>query len=95
MPSEQLRQLGDVGRDAPRFIAREQIGRCASSGLGLEIDVSQRLTVVVAKQLHSCSSMSQGGGKRRGVVNLARPSPHSREAGDRLGVSNASRQAMP
>jgi hypothetical protein len=48
MPSEQLRQLGDVGRDAPRFIAREQIGRCASSGLGLEIDVSQRLTVVVA-----------------------------------------------
>ena len=25
MPSEQLRQLGDVGRDAPRFIAREQM----------------------------------------------------------------------
>ena len=39
-------------------------------------------------------SIVHGGGKRRGVVKLARPSPHSREAGDRPGVSNASREAM-
>ena len=46
--ADQLRQFSDVGRDASRLIAREQIGCSAPSGLGLEIHVSQRLSVVVA-----------------------------------------------
>ncbi len=44
---QELRQLGDVRRYAPRFIAGEQIGRSASAGLSLEIHVSQRPPVVV------------------------------------------------
>ena len=46
--ADQLRQFSDVGRDASRLIAREQIGRSAPSGLGLEMHVRQRLSVVVA-----------------------------------------------
>ena len=26
-------QLGDIGHDAPRFVAREQVGRCPPAGL--------------------------------------------------------------
>jgi len=47
-----------------------QIGRSVPSGLGLEIHVSQRLSVVVADDETTavCSSMSQGGGN--GVARL-------------------------
>ena len=38
-----LRQLGDVGGDAPGFIAPQQVRRRASAGLVLEIDVRERL----------------------------------------------------
>jgi hypothetical protein len=44
----QLRQLGDVGGDAPRLVLSEQLGRGASSRLLLEIDVGERLPVGVA-----------------------------------------------
>ena len=47
-PLQQLWQLGDIGRYPPRLIACEQVRRRPPSGLGLEIHVSQRLTVVVA-----------------------------------------------
>jgi hypothetical protein len=45
---QQLRQLGDVGGDAPRLVAGEQLGRRPSSRLILEMDVSERLPVGVA-----------------------------------------------
>jgi hypothetical protein len=35
---EQLRQLGDVGGDAPRLVAGEELGRCTPTGVILEID---------------------------------------------------------
>jgi hypothetical protein len=47
-PLQQLWQLGDIGRYPPRLIACEQVRRRPPSGLGLEIHVSQRLTIVVA-----------------------------------------------
>jgi hypothetical protein len=47
-PLQQLWQLGDIGRYLPRLIACEQVRRRPPSGLGLEIHVSQRLTIVVA-----------------------------------------------
>jgi hypothetical protein len=37
-----------VGRNAPRFVAGEQVGRRSASGLSLEIDVGERLPVSVA-----------------------------------------------
>ena len=45
---EQHRQLCDISRDPPRLIARKQFGGGASSGLRLEIHVSQCPPVVVA-----------------------------------------------
>ena len=48
MNREQLRQLGDVGGDAPRLVAGEQLGRRAPSRLLLEINVGERLPVGVA-----------------------------------------------
>jgi hypothetical protein len=45
--SQQLRQLGDVGGDAPGLVAGEQLRRCASARLVLEIDVGERLPVGV------------------------------------------------
>ena len=46
--AQQLRQLGDVHGDAPRFIAGEQLRGRAPTGLLLEIDVGERLPVGVA-----------------------------------------------
>jgi hypothetical protein len=40
---QQRRQLGDVGRNAPRLILREQTGGRSPTGLFLEIDLGQRL----------------------------------------------------
>jgi hypothetical protein len=39
----QLRQLGDVGGDAPGLVAGEEMRRRAASRLLLEIDAGQRL----------------------------------------------------
>ena len=59
-PSVGNRQLGDVGRYPPCLIAREQIGRGALSGFGLEIHASQRLAVVVADD--KAASVAAGSG---------------------------------
>jgi hypothetical protein len=70
-PACQLRQLGDVGGDAPGLVAGWQLGRRAPTGLFLEIDVGERLTGGVAddeaprSSSGSASSTDQGGGKRR------------------------------
>jgi hypothetical protein len=45
---QQLRQLGDVGGHAPRFIAGEEMRRRAMLQLPLEIDVSERLPISIA-----------------------------------------------
>jgi hypothetical protein len=45
---QQLRQLGDVGGDAPGFVAGEEVRRRATTRLLLEIDVGERLPVGVA-----------------------------------------------
>jgi hypothetical protein len=45
---QQLRQLGDVGRNPPRLVAGEQLARGAPTGLILTIDEGQRLLVGVA-----------------------------------------------
>jgi hypothetical protein len=41
-------QLSDICSDPARFVSRQQTGGGTSTGLRLEINVSQRLTVVVA-----------------------------------------------
>jgi hypothetical protein len=45
---QQLRQLGDVGGDAPGLVAGEEVRRRATPRLLLEIDVGERLPVGVA-----------------------------------------------
>ena len=46
--AQQLRQLGDVGGDAPGLVAGEQLGRRTPPRLILEVHVGQRLPVGVA-----------------------------------------------
>ena len=46
--TKQVRQLGDVRRDAPRLVARHQSRRRSPTGLLLEIGVGERLPVVIA-----------------------------------------------
>jgi hypothetical protein len=48
LPPQQLRQLGDVGGDAPGLVAREQTGSRPSARFIFEIHVGQRLPVGVA-----------------------------------------------
>jgi hypothetical protein len=45
--AEQLRQLGDIGGDAPRFVAGQQLRGRSTAWLVLEVDVRQRLPVVI------------------------------------------------
>jgi hypothetical protein len=47
LPQQQLRQLGEVRRHPLRLVLGEKLRRRASSGLILEIDVGERLTVGV------------------------------------------------
>jgi hypothetical protein len=42
---QQLRQLGDVGGDAPGLVAGEQLRRCAAARLLLEIGVGECLAI--------------------------------------------------
>ena len=67
--AQQLRQLGDVHGDAPRFIAGEQLRRRAPTGLLLEIDVGERLPVVIADDVAGVGLL--GGPGRREVARLA------------------------
>ena len=46
-PPQQLRQLGDVGRDLARFLAGEQLCCRAPARLILEIHVGKRLAVAI------------------------------------------------
>jgi hypothetical protein len=39
---QQIRQLHKVDRHAPRFVFRQQVGRCASARFILEINQGQR-----------------------------------------------------
>jgi hypothetical protein len=68
--AQQVGQLGDVGGDAPGFVAGEQVGSRAPAGVTLEVDVGNRLTLLslTMKQEAFASSMSHGGGKRRDVM---------------------------
>jgi hypothetical protein len=63
--SQQLRQLSDVGGDAPGLVLGEQLGRRTPTGRVLDVEVAERLPVGVANdEAPACSSISQGGGKR-------------------------------
>lgn len=46
-----VRQLGEVGRDLPCLILREQIGGYAPAGLILEVDIRELLPVLVAENI--------------------------------------------
>ena len=48
LPSQQRRQLRDVGGDAPGLVAGEEVRRRTPARLLLEIDIGERLTVGVA-----------------------------------------------
>jgi hypothetical protein len=45
--TQYFKQLGDVGGDAPGLVSREQTGSPSPSRLILEIDVGERLTVLI------------------------------------------------
>jgi hypothetical protein len=64
--SVQPRQLGDIHRDPPRLVFGEQLGGRSPARLFLEIDIRERLSVVVADEKDaSCSSTIKVGRKRR------------------------------
>ena len=71
-----LRQLGDVGGDAPRLVAGEQLRRCAAARLLLEIDVGERLPVGVADDEAPPMQLGVGlvDGPRRREAALGQPS---------------------
>jgi hypothetical protein len=48
--AQQLRQLGDIRRDPPRLVAGQELGRGAPTGLILEIDMRERLPVVIGRR---------------------------------------------
>ena len=48
LSAKQLRQLGDVHRNAPRLIARQQFAGGSSAGLVLAINEGKCLPIVVA-----------------------------------------------
>jgi hypothetical protein len=64
--AQQLRQLGDVGGDAPGLVVGEQTGSRPSARFILEIDVASACPLAsrTMKQT-SVSSTDQGGGERR------------------------------
>jgi len=43
--AQKFRQLGDVRRDPPRFVAREQLGCRSPAGLVLEVDIGLAATI--------------------------------------------------
>ena len=56
-PPQQLRQLGDIGGDAPRLVASEQLGRRAPVGLVLEVEVTGAGSG--SRQIASAATVSQ------------------------------------
>ena len=64
--AEQLRQLGEVRRREAGLVPGEQLGRRASTGLVLKIEITERLPVRVADdETLRVLVDHQGGGKRR------------------------------
>jgi hypothetical protein len=57
---QQLRQLGDTGRNLPRFILRHEIRRSTSSGLIFKIDVSHGEVVGVADDVGDAAIFLDG-----------------------------------
>ena len=62
-----FRQLGDIGRDAPRFVFGQQVGRCTSPRLVLEIDIGQRV--------YSTIMAARSGAARGGPCGVSGPVP--------------------
>ena len=71
-PAQQVRQLGDVGGDAPSLIFGQQVGGRLSAGIVLEVEIAERLTVLVAEK-HALfnSSTVERGGKRREACSIS------------------------
>ena len=63
--AQQLRQLGDVGGNAPGLVAGEQVCRRTASGLVLEIEMPQRLPSRVADDETLGMLVVQGGASLR------------------------------
>jgi hypothetical protein len=83
-PPEQIRQLRDVDRDAPRLVLGQPLHRYAPTGLILEIYVTKRLTLSVATQKFSlASSACQGGvnARRSDMPHLRTDQEHRQSQG--------------
>ena len=64
LPAQQFGQLNEVRHHAPRLVAREQVRRCTSARLVLEVEIAERLTVLVTHN-EACGlrrSMAAGSG---------------------------------
>ena len=67
----QFRQLGDIDRDAPGLVLGQQIRRHTSARFILEIDICQRVAVVILDDeagIVRLFDAVHGGGKRRLVT---------------------------
>lgn len=63
-PLQQLRQLRDVGGDATRLVARQQVGGSAPAGFLLEVHIGQRVAVVILDDEAGGVRSSMGPGRR-------------------------------
>ena len=63
-PLHQLRKLGDVGRDAPRFVSGHQIGRRSAPWFFLVIHLRERVAVPVLHDEARIVVVVDGPGRR-------------------------------
>jgi hypothetical protein len=67
---QQIRQLGDVGRNPPRLILAEQLGRRSPPRLLLEMDIGKPLPSAVT-DFESNTDVLDGPGRREAASGMA------------------------
>ena len=80
---QQIRQLGDVHRDPPRFVTGHQMRRRAPSRLILKVDVGERVAVDVADDVAGVGLLGRPGRREaaRHDASLYPPASVTRMAG--------------
>jgi hypothetical protein len=66
--AEQLRQLGDTGRDLPRLILRHEIRRSAPARCGFKVDKSDREAVAIPYNEAGIIGFVEGPGRRESTI---------------------------
>ena len=71
LSAQQLRQLGDVGGDAPGFVLGHEIGRRSAPGLLLVVHIRKRIPVAILHDEASVIVIFNRPGRREAAGILA------------------------